>query len=162
MKSLSSQYELASGSSVRYDFQDTLEGSTMPDIDWSDLRKDHVDEIRQFEQERLSVPDHVKSARVNCAREFIDRVLLPQLAQVIQLGKHELVRLLSEFKAECYKQHPHDLGEAFSLMQSVDRQICLRVLQEMSQPSEDTEILNQAADFIAQMLDDYPEDLYPI
>lgn len=134
----------------------------MGQLDWGDLYESHQDEIRQLEQGRSSIPDHVKTARSECAQLFLNDVLLPKLAEKQQIGKEMLIHLLTEFKDRCYQLHPNDLGEGFSLMQEVDRQLFLRDIEETAEPSENAELLSRVTDFIYAALADYPDDLYPI
>ena len=103
-----------------------------------------------------------KSLHMTCAESFLRDILIPQLASASDLDKFVFIKLIENHKTDFCSQHNVLNNTDFSIVQELDRLLFRLTLLDADQPANNVKQLDHAYQFLINMLETYPEDLYEL
>jgi hypothetical protein len=92
---------------------------------FADLFDPLPDDVLARLKQLKPIPDHIQNARQDCARSFLEEVMLPRLKHGDEISLNAFVEWLTIFKDRFKQKHPFDLRDDFSITQVVERQLML-------------------------------------
>lgn len=106
---------------------------------------------------QLQPPDHVVTARQECAYQFLEQILMPHVLSTDSLTLEWLLSEAKAFKTQFQTQHPEDFRD-FSLISSIEPKLELLLMSGILD-SEIHEFLQRSYNLLQLLMQMYESEM---